>query len=214
VAWPAVGAIFDADDVGPAGPAADGHFCSGAVVDTPAGDTVVTAAHCVADGDGTPARTDIVFVPGYHDGIAPFGVWTVRDSAVDQRWLDDADPDLDVAFLTVGRDGAGPIEDLTGGYALSADSGDGGLVQVVGYPEGADDPVAPTGFATRFGPTQLRLVGADLPGGTSGGPWLRGGTRIVGVTGGYQEGGVSQDVSYASHLDADTVTLLATLTGP
>ncbi|WP_041759428.1 MULTISPECIES: trypsin-like serine peptidase [Pseudonocardia] len=212
VAWPAVGAIFDAADVGSDGEGWGEHFCSGAVVDTPAGDTVMTAAHCVADGDGTPARTDLVFVPGYHDGVAPFGIWTVRDTAVDPRWVAAADPDLDVAFLAVGRDGAGPIQDVTGGYRLAIDPGDGGPVQVVGYPEDAAGPVAPTGVATRFSPTQLQLADADLPGGTSGGPWLRDGTRIIGVTGGYQQGGESDDVSYASYLDADTVALLATLT--
>lgn len=212
VAWPAVGALFDSADVGPDGPTGD-HFCSGAVVDTPTGDTVVTAAHCVAEGDGSAPDTDLVFVPGYHDGVAPFGSWKVGDAAVDRRWIDDADPDLDIAFLTVSRDGAGPIQDLTGAYSLTVDPGDGGPVQVVGYPEDADAPVAPSGVATRFSPTQLRLADADLPGGTSGGPWLRDGTEIIGVTGGYQQGGESEDVSYASYLDADTVALLRSITG-
>ncbi|GAY12338.1 hypothetical protein TOK_0733 [Pseudonocardia sp. N23] len=212
VAWPAIGAIFDAADVGPDGPTGD-HFCSGAVVDTPTGDTVVTAAHCVAEGDGSAPDTDLVFVPGYHDGVAPFGTWTVSDAAVDQRWIDDADPDLDIAFLVVGRGGAGPLQDITGAYRLTVDPGDGGPVQVVGYPEGADAPVAPSGVATRFSPTQLRLADADLPGGTSGGPWLRDGTEVIGVTGGYQQGGESEDVSYASYLDADAAALLRSITG-
>ncbi|ODU03339.1 MAG: hypothetical protein ABS81_14645 [Pseudonocardia sp. SCN 72-86] len=212
VAWPAVGALFDSADVGPDGPTGD-HFCSGAVVDTPTGDTVVTAAHCVAEGDGSAPDTNLVFVPGYHDGVAPFGSWNVSDAAVDQRWIDGADPDLDIAFLTVSRDGAGPIQDVTGAYELTVDPGDGGPVQVVGYPEDADAPVAPSGLATRFGPTQLRLADADLPGGTSGGPWLRDGTEIIGVTGGYQQGGESEDISYASYLDADTVALLRSITG-
>ena len=72
-------------------------YCSAAVVDTPAGDIVVTAAHCVASGDGTPARTGMTFVPGYHDHVEPFGMWTVTAAAVDRTWLAQGDPDHDIA---------------------------------------------------------------------------------------------------------------------
>src|SRR5690349_2511447 len=95
VRWPATGALFGGppDSLGR-------HYCTASVVDSPTRDMVVTAAHCVADGDGSPPRTGMSFVPGYHDGTAPFGVWTVATATVDPRWQEGADPARDVAFLT------------------------------------------------------------------------------------------------------------------
>ena len=53
---PAVGALFTAS-AGRLGQ----HFCTASVVDSPAGDLLITAAHCVTGTSGT-----IEFVPGYH----------------------------------------------------------------------------------------------------------------------------------------------------
>jgi hypothetical protein len=65
----------------------------------------------------------MLFVPGYIDGDAPFGTWTVTGAVVDPRWAADGDPDLDVAFLTVQRQDAPPIEEVTGGFHLVVDPG-------------------------------------------------------------------------------------------
>src|SRR5215468_8813287 len=50
------------------------HFCTASVVDSPAGDLVITAAHCVS----RMAPAQIAFVPGYRSGVAPYGVWRPR----------------------------------------------------------------------------------------------------------------------------------------
>ena len=95
---PAVGALFSpADDDGE-----PFHHCTASVVHAPAGDLVVTAAHCVHDGG---FRTRLVFAPGLHDGFAPYGLWVPTRIHVDPRWISDRDPDHDVAFLRVA---AGP----------------------------------------------------------------------------------------------------------
>src|SRR5580704_5562537 len=48
-----------------------GHFCTASVVDSPQGDLVMTAAHCVSGlGAG-----QFAFVPGFRDGRTPYGVW-------------------------------------------------------------------------------------------------------------------------------------------
>lgn len=195
----AVGALFEgsATDLGD-------HYCSGSVVDSPAGDLVLTAAHCVAAGDGTPARTGMSFVPGYHDGVRPHGVWTVASAAVDPQFLADGDPDFDVAFLTVQpADGAGPVEEVTGGFPIAFDPGAGDAVRAIGYPDEDDGPTVRSGVTQRFSPTQLVLPAPGLEDGTSGGPWLRtgtAGTEIVGLTGGYEQGGYSFDTSYSTYL--------------
>ena len=72
---PQVGALFEGAW------RSSSHFCSGAVVDSPSGDVIVTAAHCLS-GDGQ----DLEFVPMYHDGQAPYGAWDVTGAYVSQRW--------------------------------------------------------------------------------------------------------------------------------
>lgn len=201
VRWSATGALFNA----PPDQRGD-HYCSAAVIHTPAGNTVMTAAHCVANGDGTPARTGMWFVPGYHDHSVPFGDWTVTAAAVDNAWLNHADPDHDIAFLTVTRDGAPPIEQVVGGYHLILDPGSATAVDALGYPDSADAPTTRSGTTTRYSPTQLELDAPGLADGTSGGPWLRADpdtgndTDVIAVTGGHEQGGVDPTTSYAAYL--------------
>jgi V8-like Glu-specific endopeptidase len=208
----ATGAIFGGgpDDLGE-------HFCSGSVIDSPAGDVVMTAAHCVADGDGTPPHTGQSFVPGYHDGTVPYGVWTVQAAYVDQHFVDSADPDYDVAFLTVVPDnGAPPIQDVTGGFGVALDPGAGDQVQAIGYPMRIDAPTTRSGVTRMYSPTQLELPAPGLENGTSGGPWLRdsaAGLEVVGVTGGYEQGGYDFDTSYSTYLSSDFGTLQAQAVG-
>lgn len=201
--WTAAGALFG----GTPGALAD-HFCSGSVIDTPAGDMVLTAAHCVAAGDGTPARIGMQFVPDYSAGRSPLGVWTVTAAAVDPQWLANGDPTADVAVLTVQRADGVPIERITGGFHLVVDPGSVNAVQAIGYPDGSDEPLIRTGTTTRFSPQQLELDAHGLYDGTSGGPWVRSGDEVIGVTGGYEQGGLTPDVSYAAYLDARVTALL------
>ena len=208
---PQVGAIFSLSDGSPSG-----HYCSGSVVASPAGDMVVTAAHCVYSSSDGSYLTDIAFVPGYHDGQDPYGVWTPSKIIVDPRWMDDADPDYDVAFLIVGQAGSGErIEDAVGGDALGTGGSPTALTRVIGYPEATEEPLTCTNFTTPVSATQLEFDCAGYPGGTSGGPFLTGvdpvtglGT-VVGVIGGYEEGGDTPDVSYSVYFGDAVAQLFA-----
>jgi len=204
VRWPAAGALFD----GP--PDAPGqHHCSASVVDTPAGNVVVTAAHCVAAGDGSAPRTGFSFIPGYHDGQSPFGVWTVTAAFVDDAWRASADPDHDIAFVTVTKAGSPPVEQVTGAYHLDVDPGFTNAVDAIGYPDFADAPQVRSGTTGQYSPTQLTLPAHGLYNGTSGGPWLRGpaDTDVIGVTGGYEQGGLDPETSYATYPSAAAAAL-------
>src|ERR1700684_117423 len=68
-AVPVVGALFTVSD-GKLG----SHFCTASVVDSPAGDMLVTAAHCLT-GYSLTAPAGIAFVPGYSQGATPYGIW-------------------------------------------------------------------------------------------------------------------------------------------
>ena len=186
-----------------------GHYCTGSVVNSPKGDIVVTAAHCVYDSSGV--YTDIAFVPGYHDGQDPYGVWIPSAVVVAPQWASSSDPDYDVAFLVVHEAGSsGRIQDVVGGDQLAVNPSYSGLTQVVGYPESTDKPITCTNDTAPFtdpslATAQMQFTCANFPGGTSGGPFLQnvdpntGLGTIVGVVGGYEAGGDTPDQSYSSY---------------
>jgi V8-like Glu-specific endopeptidase len=203
----AVGALFSESD-GTLG----SHFCTASVVDSAAGDLAVTAAHCVYGKTGT-----MVFVPGYADGRTPYGVWTVTRVYTDSAWDASLDPDHDVAFLRLSDapDGA-PIEDVTGAETLAANAPAGQAVRVIGYPDGAAEPVWCSGLVKGFSATQFEFDCGGYTNGTSGGPFLTevdaatGQGTVIGVIGGYQQGGNTPQVSYAAVFGTAVSQLYAT----
>jgi V8-like Glu-specific endopeptidase len=178
------------------------HSCTASVVDSPGGNTLITAAHCVS-GSGS----GMVFIPGEHGGTAPDGRWTVTAVHMAPSWVTGQDPHVDVAFLTVARhviDGRlTNLQQVTGGYRLGATARRGERVTVTGYPAGTtNDPITcrPTTYLTREYPT---FDCRGYVGGTSGAPWLHAtkrGLEVVGVIGGLNQGGCVDSTSYSSPL--------------
>jgi len=52
---------------------------------------VVTAAHCVASFGKKQYYSGWTFIPGYRDGVAPFGKWTVAKAFVLSAYPDGTD---------------------------------------------------------------------------------------------------------------------------
>jgi V8-like Glu-specific endopeptidase len=203
---PAVGALVIIDGSGRLGT----HFCSAGVVDSPAGNLVITAAHCLAGR----APGGFAFVPGYDHGRAPYGVWAVTRAVTDDRWTSSSDPDDDVAFLQVGRPGTSDrVQDITGGERLGTGEPPGQLVTVIGYPDELDTPVSCRNYAPAFTATQLVFRCGGYPDGTSGSPLLAevnpatGLGAVVGVIGGYQQGGSTDAVSYSAQFGPEVAAL-------
>ncbi len=201
-----VGALFEHDPGG-------NHFCTASVVASPGRDLLITAAHCISGGKGGGYRQDIVFVPGYRDGQAPFGVWTPAQLLVAPQWRDSSDPDYDVGFVVLKPLDGKNVEEVLGANQLDIDPGYRNLVRVTGYPASADAPVSCVNWTSEQSPSQLRFDCGGFTGGTSGSPWVtrldprtRTGT-IVGVLGGYQEGGSTDAISYSSYLGTEIETL-------
>jgi V8-like Glu-specific endopeptidase len=202
---PAVGALFTVS----AGALGD-HLCTASVVHSAAGDLAVTAAHCLIGTQGQ----QIAFVPGYGNGKEPYGAWQVTAAYTDQAWESSQDPDDDVAFLRLSRatDGV-PIENVTGAERLGIDWHEPALVQVIGYPDGTSQPVTCTNWTKVFSPTQQEFDCDGYTDGTSGGPFLAdvspasGQGTVIGVIGGYEQGGNTPAVSYASAFGAAVAAL-------
>ncbi len=111
---PTVGPLFVPSVVGLGPVLGLPHFCSASVVHSATRDLVLTAAHCVF---GTGLGFE--FAPGYHDGISPYGVWTVERVYVDPAWTATQDPQHDVAVLEVAPRSGRRIEDRTGAATLA-----------------------------------------------------------------------------------------------
>src|ERR1700748_2410224 len=164
---PAVGALFTT----PAGRPGQ-HFCTASVVDSPAGDLLITAAHCVTGASGT-----IDFVPGYHGSDRPYGTWTVTKVYVDQAWESSSSDDDDFAFLRVGRPGSSvPVQDVTGAERLATVTPvSRQLVQVIGYPNATNQPVTCRNWLRQPMAGQLGFDCGGYTNGNSGGPLPEGG---------------------------------------
>jgi len=114
------------------------HFCTASVVDSPTGNLIVTAAHCMQG----QRLGHVVFVPDYSAGLAPYGLWTVTNLIEDQPWLASGDPDDDFAFLVVSQRGSTvPVQNLTGGETVGVGEPAGRPVVVAGYPNVQNTPV-------------------------------------------------------------------------
>jgi V8-like Glu-specific endopeptidase len=199
---PRVGALFDSDSSG-------NHYCTASVVDSPAGNVLITAAHCINSGSGGANRSNVEFIPDYANGNSPEGVWTPERFVMDPRWVKGADPDLDVAFIVLKPLHGKNIQDVLGANTIMFNAGFKHLVRVAGYPSSADAPISCLSWTSQQSQYQLKFNCQDFTGGTSGSPWI---TRfdpvtrtgaIVGVIGGYQEGGDTPAVSYSAYLDSD-----------
>lgn len=179
------------------------HFCSASVVHSAAGNLVVTAAHCVYSDS---AKTDIAFAPGFHDGELPYGSWQVTKVLVSQNWQNGNDPDEDVAFLQIAPSSSGAsLESVTGADQIAFFQGFGMPVTVPAYPQGSDTPITCVAPAVRYSATQTEWDCRGYPDGTSGAPFLTDvdasgekGT-VIGVIGGYQQGGNTPDISYSAY---------------
>jgi V8-like Glu-specific endopeptidase len=188
------------------------HFCTASVVNSPAGNVVLTAAHCVY---GSTYASNIEFVPEYHDGLQPYGAWVVTAITVATGWQQSQDPNLDFAFLSVAPPAgtSRPIQYVTGGLWLGIDSGYNHHIEVIGYNNTDDAPVGCVTKSFEFEATQMEFYCHDYWDGTSGGPWIFGynarhGTGTVfGVIGGYEQGGDYEWASYSAYFGPPTLQL-------
>jgi V8-like Glu-specific endopeptidase len=175
-------------------------------VQSPHENLAITAGHCMF-GRKLGSHSTVTFVPGYHDGKAPYGTWVVRADFVNASWRKDFDPNDDVAFLLIGQRGQ-KIQKRTGGEQVMFNVALPEQVQVIGYPNKSNRPITCDNEATMamLGKSYEQMVFdcGDYTDGTSGGPFLMdvspktGRGDVIGVIGGYQLGGDIASVSYSA----------------
>ncbi|WP_395294375.1 trypsin-like serine peptidase [Kitasatospora hibisci] len=175
---------------------AGNHFCTASVLDSPTGNLLLTAAHCLESAAG------VTFAPGYRDGRAPYGTWRVTAVHTTAGWSRDGDQDEDFAILETAAADGRRIEDVVGANRLGPDEPFGATVRLYGYPSGSESPLLCTNTTSRHSTYQRAIDCPGYPGGTSGGPWINTATgHVIGAIGGFQEGGDTDDTSYAAYFD-------------
>ena len=208
-----IGALFFNNGAG-------SHYCTASVIRTPKKNMLLTAAHCLYNQNTHDWHRHIVFVPRYSAGRRPYGTWPVWLMVADKHWIDQGDPDLDYGFAAVQVMGGRRIADVVGSNDLQVDRGYTNRILVAGYPakedNPADRPVGCAGQTHRQARFQLRFDCHGFYGGTSGSPWLSDydnhtqSGHVVGVIGGYQEGGSEEWRSYSPLFTSGVAHLLAT----
>jgi V8-like Glu-specific endopeptidase len=146
-----------------------------------------TAGHCVHMGNGQPSgwSTNMVFVPGYKDGQAPFGQFTVRQLACRTNWYQHGNPggffeDMGAALLNPlnGR----KVSQVVGWLGFAWNFPRNQVWTSLGYPAAPPfngqrmwqdtAPYANNGNVPGSPPTIG--IGCSMTGGCSGGPWVMG----------------------------------------
>lgn len=166
------GAIF--------GTAPDGNFgCSGTLVNSDNKSVVWTAAHCLYEG---PAYfTNIVFVPGYEVGQAPYGQWEAASLHVPGAWVQNQDPtagkDFGAIVLKAGQDGT-LAGDVVGTRGIAFNQQPNEFFQSYGYPavptrlfDGEHLHSCESPGTGRIFP-KLVAMGCNMKQGSSGGGWV------------------------------------------
>jgi V8-like Glu-specific endopeptidase len=146
-----------------------------------------TAGHCVHMGNNSPNgwSTNMVFVPAYKDGQAPFGQFTIRQLFCTQAWYQSGNPGglhADMGAGLANPIGGRKVSQVVGWLGFAWNFPRNQVWTSLGYPAAppfngmrmyqdtapyANDGNVPGSPAT-IG------IGCSMTGGCSGGPWVMG----------------------------------------
>lgn len=156
------------------------YACSGSVVQSAGRDLVVTAGHCLhGGGAGETFATNVVFIPGYAGGAAPYGVWTASQLEVTAGWAGQQTFDEDAGFAAFQPKGGRRLEDVVGGFRIAFGLPHLLPQRVFGYPRlppfnGGTLMYCDGSPSADPGSGQSLGLRCPMTAGASGGPWLAG----------------------------------------
>ena len=173
----------------------ENYVCSATVVNSPHGNVILTAGHCALDPEtGTITSTNLIFIPGYRNRVAPFDVWKIARGKViglTKTWSETAKEGSrpneggDLAFIELQDNDQGEsVEEAVGSsFGVAFDQPCIQTYTQFGYP--AESPytgeslyshtAAYAGADTVGGFTPVPMkIASDFTRGASGGPWAVG----------------------------------------
>ena len=158
---------------------------------------ILTAGHCVHQGSGGANGwfSRWVFVPGYHNGQAPFQAWNWRWVITTGSWANSngSVPNrADFAIIELEDRKFGTqfrkVGEVTGYLGYHTNVLSRNHVKIIGFPGNHDRGEIMHHVNTgsfRSGGSNTILYGSDMRGGSSGGPWIMNfGNPAQGQTGG------------------------------
>lgn len=156
-----------------------GHYsCSATVVSSHSQNVILTAGHCVLDADSGFA-SKIAFVPAYHDGARPFGVWAATREVVSKDWFKFSSSHEDYAAIKL-KSPNGSLGDAVGQEGIAYNQPRAQDFQVIGYPFNLGKTELMWNCLTSFAGEDNHDtlpgkpdsgVGCDMTEGASGGGW-------------------------------------------
>jgi hypothetical protein len=167
------------------------YVCSAAVVNSPAGNVIVSAGHCGIDPEtGIKTSEKLIFIPGYRNNSDPFGKWSVEYLITPEAWKSTALPGVranegsDLAFFRLKKNKQEEsVQQAVGALGINFDQACNQSYTQFGYPAEAPytgellysrtSPYAGADSASGFVPVPMK-IGTDFTRGASGGPWTVG----------------------------------------
>lgn len=115
--------------------------CSATVVTSFSRDLILTAGHCVSEprgGGEVSWATDLLFAPGYRNGVAPLGGYPAVTAGTPSLWAVAGVISFDLGIVKLAPAGGAAIQDLLGSRGISfnrvSKSFKGQMLQAFGYP--------------------------------------------------------------------------------
>ncbi len=142
-----------------------------------------TAGHCVHDGSGSVNgwSDNVVFVPAYNNGFAPFGSWTFINLITSDEWFNSGDVQFDIGGVILDPNTFGQtVDEVVGSLGFAYNLKPEQHWFNLGYPvaapfDGKTMHICAASFARHDPmysyPTPIAM-GCDMTGGSSGGPWI------------------------------------------
>ena len=181
--------------------------CSGSTVNSAGKDSVITAGHCVygslggqVSGEGW--HTNWIFVPGYENGYAPYGVWTAKELWTPTNYYDNQDEGDDMGGAVINTNAYGQhIVNVLGGQGIAWNYANDQFVYDFGYPAEAPFNGSTLEYCTGSefnwsGIANTMGLPCNFTGGSSGGPWLMSFNGEFGYVNGVNDFGYSSLPGY------------------
>lgn len=165
--WKAVGRLFFTV------PGQGNASCTASVA---VGRAIWTAGHCVYS-PGIGWHTNMVFVPAYKNGAAPYGMFSVFNASVLNGWLNNANQAYDIAMAAVFDNNGMMVSQWVGNLGAIWNVSPQQFWHANGYPGNLGNSqylmVCEGSLSSRWdlaGPDPVGM-GCDMTYGSSGGPW-------------------------------------------
>jgi V8-like Glu-specific endopeptidase len=154
------------------------YVCSATVVNSLSKRVIFTAGHCEFD-EGTWSR-NVEFVPGYHNGDAPFGTFVASKLYSTPGWIQGGNPafswDMSAAVLR----GTQPVANVVGSRGIKFNQVRQQSFVSFGYPAAFPFdgeklwrcPSPYRGLDTFSDPPYTQWITCNMTGGSSGGGWI------------------------------------------